>query len=49
MKGDFEMKRKRISSIILALAVTMTLSGLPTFAQNAKSNQTANSHVKTDS
>ena len=43
------MKRKRISSIILALAVTMTLSGLPTFAQNAKTNQSANNKVKTDS
>jgi len=43
------MKRKRISLIILALAATISLLGLPTFAQTAKSNQTANSQVKTDS
>jgi hypothetical protein len=44
-----EMKRQRISAIILALAATVALSGPSAFAQNATSNQTANSQVKTDS
>jgi phosphate-induced protein 1 len=43
------MKNKRISWIILGLAVTVSLSGLPTFAQNANTNQAVNSQVKTDS
>jgi len=43
------MKRKRLSSIILALAVTVALSGLPAFAQNASTNQNGNNNVKTDS
>lgn len=43
------MKRKRLSSIILALAVTVALSGPSAFAQNANGNQTANNNVKTDS
>lgn len=43
------MKRKRFSSIILALAVTLALPSLPGFAQDIKVNQTANTQVKTDS
>ena len=43
------MKRKRLSLIILGLAVTVAQSGPSAFAQNANGNQTANSQVKTDS
>ena len=43
------MKNKRISSIILGLVVTVSLSGLPAFAQNANTNQGGNTNVKTDS
>ena len=43
------MKRKRLSSIILALAVTVAMSGPSAFAQNANGNQIANNNVKTDS
>jgi phosphate-induced protein 1 len=43
------MKSKRMSSRILGLALTMALSGLQAFAQNASTNQNGNNNVKTDS
>jgi hypothetical protein len=41
-----EMKRKSISSIILALAVTVALCGLPAFAQNAQDNKNVNTNTR---
>ena len=43
------MKSKRMGSRILGLALTVALSGLPAFAQNASTNQNGNNNVKTDS
>jgi Phosphate-induced protein 1 conserved region len=43
------MKSKRMGSRILGLALTVALSGLQAFAQNASTNQNGNNNVKTDS
>jgi len=42
------MINKRISSIILALALTVAVSAPQAFAQNATTNQSGNNNVKTD-